>query len=134
MKLSTGNTDTSDSGSIEITSGNAVDEQTNIPNSQRFKGGESGKYKNLFYQTRAVTISNHHMPITSTGSIRIAVGMGVHNGGNLTMTAGNATGNNDNKDHKGGDVIISSGGSGIKASSGDVKGMCNIVWPCSHFK
>lgn len=103
MRLTTGSSDASNTGSILIRSGNAVDEQTLIPNAPNYKGGNSG-------------------------SIDIIAGLAVNRGGNITMIAGGATGHAprsrrsrfDKVEHQqGGNVIISSGDS-IEASSGEV--------------
>lgn len=99
MRLTTGNSDSSNSGSILISTGNAVDEQTIFPNTPTYKGGDSG-------------------------NINITTGLAVKQGGNISMVAGGATGQiirskYDRRDQKGGDIYIASGHS-IEASSGKV--------------
>lgn len=99
IRLTTGNSESSDTGSILISSGNAVDEKTLFPQAPRYKGGDSG-------------------------NINITAGLAVNRGGNITLLAGGATGQPkrskyDRADQQGGDVIIASGYS-IEQSSGEV--------------
>jgi hypothetical protein len=99
MRLTTGNSDAANTGSILISTGNAVDEKTLIPHTPTYKGGDSG-------------------------SINVTAGLAVNRGGNLTLVAGGATGQilrskYDRADQQGGNVFISSGHS-IEASSGEV--------------
>ena len=99
MRLTTGNSESSDTGSILIGSGNAIDEKTLFPQAPRYKGGDSG-------------------------NINITAGLAVNRGGNITMVAGGATGQPkrskyDRADQQGGNVLIASGHS-IEQSSGEV--------------
>lgn len=104
VQLTTGNSEASNTGSILIKTGNAIDERTLlVPDPPVYKGGDSG-------------------------SINITAGLAVKQGGNITLQAGSATGQINRARYSrvseskgsGGNVLIQSGDS-IVASSGAVK-------------